>query len=217
MFTGIITDVGRLLEVEDRNDGRRLRIGTRYDPTGIDLGASITVDGICLTVTDKGGAEAGTTSEGNWFDVFAALETLGVTEVGKWAVGRRVNLERSLKIGDELGGHIVSGHIDGIATLVDRQATADQITLTFEAAPEIARFIAKKGSVALNGTSLTVNAVAGNRFSVHLIPYTVEVTSWGDYNVGDHVNVEVDTMARYAARLIETAGGLLGNTAEEKS
>jgi 6,7-dimethyl-8-ribityllumazine synthase len=144
--------------------------------------------------------------------VFAALETLGVTEVGQWRQGRRINLERSLKIGDELGGHIVSGHIDGMATLVGKERTGDQITLSFETAPEIARFIARKGSVALNGTSLTVNGVAGNRFDVHLIPYTVEVTSWGDYQVGDHVNIEVDPMARYAARLTETAGASAPDT-----
>jgi riboflavin synthase len=204
MFTGIVTDVGRLLKVDDRNDGRQLRIGTRYDPVGIDLGASITVDGICLTVTDKGGDP-----DGNWFDVFAALETLAVTEVGKWQTGRRINLERSLKIGDELGGHIVSGHIDGIARIVAREATGEQLTLTIETAPEIARFIAKKGSVALNGTSLTVNSIEGSRFSVHLIPYTVEVTSWGDYAVGDHINIEVDPMARYAARLTEAAGAIV--------
>ena len=201
MFTGIITDVGRLLVADDRNDGRLLRVGTTYDPAGIELGASITVDGICLTVTDKGADPAG-----NWFEVFAALETLDVTEVGLWRVGRRLNLERSLKIGDELGGHIVSGHIDGIATIVGKDLTGGQITYTFETAPEIARFIAKKGSVALNGTSLTVNTAEGNRFSVHLIPYTVEVTSWGDYAVGDHINLEVDPMARYAARLTEAAG-----------
>jgi riboflavin synthase len=201
VFTGIITDVGRLLAADDRNDGRNLRIGTRYDPKTIDLGASITVDGICLTVTGRGGDP-----DGSWFEVFAALETLAVTEVGGWAIGRHINLERSLKIGDELGGHIVSGHIDGIARIVGRDATGDQISFTFETTPQIARFIAGKGSVALNGTSLTVNAVEGNRFSVHLIPYTVEVTSWGAYGVGDHVNIEVDPMARYAARLAETAG-----------
>lgn len=200
MFTGIVTDVGRVAKVTDGNDGRRLRIATSYDPAGIDLGASITVDGICLTVTEKG-AEG---TLGNWFDVFAARETLGVTEVGKWHEGRRVNLERSLKIGDELGGHIVSGHIDGMAEIVDKQETSEQITFTFETASEIARFVAKKGSVALNGTSLTVNSVEGNRFSVHLIPYTVQVTTWGDYGVGDRVNIEVDPMARYAARLFET-------------
>lgn len=199
MFTGIVTDVGRLAAVEDRNDGRLLRVATAYPPESIDLGASITVDGICLTVTDKGSAD-----NSNWFEAFAALETLDVTEVGKWQRGRRINLERSLKVGDELGGHIVSGHIDGIATIVGKEVTGDQITLTFEAPPEISAFIAKKGSVALNGTSLTVNDVAGNRFSVHLIPYTVQVTSWGDYGVGDHVNIEVDPLARYAARLMES-------------
>jgi riboflavin synthase len=205
MFTGIVTDVGRLLRAEDRNDGRNLRIGTTYDPQSIDLGASITVDGICLTVTDKGRDEGA----GNWFEVFAALETLGVTEVGRWHEKRRINLERSLKIGDELGGHIVSGHIDGMATIVGKAETGGQITFSFETAPEIARFIAKKGGVALNGTSLTVNEVVGSGFSVHLIPYTVEVTSWGDYGIGDHVNIEVDPMARYAARLTETLGAVL--------
>jgi len=201
MFTGIVTDIGRLLRAEDRNDGRLLRIGTAYDPAGIDMGASITNDGICLTVTAKG-----TDDNQNWFEVFAALETLAVTEVGKWQPGRRVNLERSLKIGDELGGHIVSGHIDGMAEIVGKEVTGEQITLTFAVTDAVAPFIAKKGSVALNGTSLTVNNVEGNRFSVHLIPYTVEVTSWGDYGVGDTVNIEVDPMARYAARLFETLG-----------
>lgn len=201
MFTGIVTDIGRLLKAEDRNDGRLLRIGTAYDPAGIDMGASITNDGICLTVTAKG-----TDDNQNWFEVFAALETLAVTEVGKWQPGRRVNLERSLKIGDELGGHIVSGHIDGLAEIVGKEITGEQITLTFAVTDAVAPFIARKGSVALNGTSLTVNNVEGNRFSVHLIPYTVEVTSWGDYGVGDTVNIEVDPMARYAARLFETLG-----------
>lgn len=200
MFTGIVTDVGRLLKTEDRNDGRLLRIGTVYDPAGIDLGASITCDGICLTVTEKG------SDEGNWFEVFAALETLAVTEAGKWQPGRRINLERSLKIGDELGGHIVSGHIDGMAEIIGKKETSEQITYTFAVSDAIAPFIAKKGSVALNGTSLTVNNVEGNTFSVHLIPFTVAVTSWGDYGVGDHVNIEVDPMARYAARLFETLG-----------
>jgi riboflavin synthase len=204
MFTGIVTDVGTLAKVEDRNDGRLLRVATVYDPATIDMGASITVDGICLTVTDKGRDQGQAAS--NWFEVFAAMETLAVTEVGKWGQGRRVNLERSLKIGDELGGHIVSGHIDGMAEIIGKDVTSDQITFTFLVSDAVAPFIAKKGSVALNGTSLTVNSVEGNRFSVHLIPYTVEVTSWGDYNVGDRVNIEVDPMARYAARLFETMG-----------
>lgn len=197
MFTGIITDIGTLVAVEDRNDGRRLRIGTRYDPESIDLGASIMCEGICLTVTDKGA------EDGNWFDVFAARETLDVTRVGEWKPGRRINLERSLKIGDELGGHIVSGHVDGLATIVERKDIGDQITFTFEAPAELSRFIAKKGGVALNGTSLTVNWVDGNRFSVHLIPHTLGATNWPDYHQGDVVNLEVDLMARYAARLIE--------------
>ncbi len=201
MFTGIVTDVGRLLTAVDRNDGRELRVGTAYDPETIDHGASITLDGICLTVTAKG-----TDKAQNWFEVFAALETLAVTDVGNWVPGRRLNLERALKVGDELGGHIVSGHVDGLATIVGRDPTAEQIKFTFEAPAELAPFIARKGSVALNGTSLTVNEVEGNRFSVHLIPYTVAVTSWGDYGVGDRVNIEVDPMARYAARLLETVG-----------
>lgn len=201
MFTGIITDIGRLLAVDDRNDGRILRIGTVYAPDGIDLGASIMCDGICLTVTDKG-------QEGdqNWFEAFAALETLEVTRVGQWQRGRRLNLERSLKVGDELGGHIVSGHVDGLATIVDRRDVGDQTTFTFRAPADLAPFIAKKGGVALNGTSLTVNTVDGDRFSVHLIPHTLAVTNWADYQVGDAVNLEVDMMARYAARLLETSG-----------
>jgi len=202
MFTGIVTDVGRLTRVEPRNDGRRLRVATAYDPETIDPGASIMCDGICLTVTDKGRDAA----DGNWFDVFAALETLAVTEVGRWGEGRRLNLERSLKIGDELGGHIVSGHVDGMATIVEKLNMGEQIALTFDAPHELSRFIARKGSVALNGTSLTVNDVSGDRFTVHLIPHTVAHTTWGDYSVGDKVNIEVDPMARYAARLIEATG-----------
>jgi riboflavin synthase len=201
MFTGIVTDVGRLLAAVDGNDGRALRIGTAYDPATIALGASIAHDGICLTVTDRGG-DAG----GNWFEVFAARETLAVTDVGAWRIGRRINLERALKVGDELGGHIVLGHVDGLATIVGKEPAGDQLTLTFEVPEALAPFIARKGGVALNGTSLTVNAVAANRFSVHLIPYTVALTSWSDYGVGDRVNIEVDQMARYAARLLETAG-----------
>jgi len=200
MFTGIVTDVGRLARIEDRNDGRVLRVLTAYEPETIDLGASITVDGICLTVTDKGAQ----TAAGNWFDVFVGKETLSVTDAGRWAENKRVNLERSLKIGDELGGHIVSGHVDGLAEIIGRTDLADQITFTFRVADDVAPFIAKKGSVALNGTSLTVNAVDGNTFSVHLIPHTVTVTNWGDNRVGDRVNIEVDPMARYAARLFET-------------
>lgn len=199
MFTGIITDIGKILDIEDRNDGRRIRVGTVYDPATIDLGASIMCEGICLTVTEKGMDNAT-----NWFDVFAARETLDVTRVGDWQKGRRINLERSLKAGDELGGHIVSGHVDGLATILERKDIGDQTTFVLEAPAELAPFIAKKGSVALNGTSLTVNWVDGNRFSVHLIPHTLTATNWPDYGEGDTVNLEVDLMARYAARLLET-------------
>jgi len=198
MFTGIITDIGTLIEVDERNDGRRLRIATRYEPDGMELGASIMCEGVCLTVTDRGEAEGR-----NWFDVFAARETLDVTRLGDWKVGRRINLERSLKVGDELGGHIVSGHVDGLATIVERKDIGDQTTYVLEAPGELAQFIAKKGSVALNGTSLTVNWVEGNRFSVHLIPHTLSATNWPDYRQGDSVNLEVDPMARYAARLLD--------------
>ncbi|SDG70826.1 riboflavin synthase [Pelagibacterium luteolum] len=199
MFTGIITDIGTLLSVEERNDGRKLRIGTIYEPDSIDLGASIMCEGICLTVTEKGSNDGQ-----NWFDVFAARETLDVTKVGDWQAGRRINLERSLKVGDELGGHIVSGHVDGIATILERKDIGDQITFVLEAPDDLSPFIAKKGGVALNGTSLTVNWVDGHRFSVHLIPHTLTATNWPDYTPGDAVNLEVDLMARYAARLLET-------------
>lgn len=203
MFTGIITDIGRLIEVEDSTDGRRLRIGTIYDPDTIDLGASIMCEGICLTVTARGKGE-----DANWFEVFAARETLAVTRLGDWSLGRRINLERSLKVGDELGGHIVSGHVDGLATVTERVERDDQITFVFAAPSDLSPFIAKKGSVALNGTSLTVNWVEGDRFSVHLIPHTLTATNWPDYQVGDAVNLEVDLMARYAARLLESTSAL---------
>jgi len=196
MFTGIVTDIGILAAVEDRNDGRRLRIATAYDPQTIAIGASIMCDGVCLTVTERG-TEAGR----NWFDVFAAMETLAVTRLGTWQEGRRINLERALAVGDELGGHIVSGHVDGLAEVVSRVPVGDQVTFTLRAPRALSRFIAKKGSVALNGTSLTVNTVEGELFTVHLIPHTMTATNWSDVQTGDVVNLEIDTMARYAARL----------------
>lgn len=199
MFTGIITDIGKILAIHTENEGRRIRIGTIYEPSSIDLGASIMCEGICLTVTDMN-----TTDDQNWFEVFAAKETLAVTRVGDWQQGRRINLERSLKVGDELGGHIVSGHVDGLATITDRKDADGQVTYVFDAPRELSRFIAKKGSVALNGVSLTVNWVDGDLFSVHLIPHTLTATNWLDYHIGATVNLEVDLMARYAARLIET-------------
>ncbi|MBA4489290.1 riboflavin synthase [Paracoccus sp. S1E-3] len=195
MFTGIITDIGTVTEVEQRGD-LRARVRNAYDMAGVDLGASIACNGVCLTVVGKGP---------NWFDVDISAETISKTNIGHhgWEPGVRINLERALKVGDELGGHIVSGHVDGVAELVEMHDEGDSLRLTFEAPPELARFIAPKGSVALNGTSLTVNEVDGNRFGINLIPHTQEVTTWGTVKVGDKVNLEIDTLARYVARLAE--------------
>ncbi len=198
MFTGIITDIGRVLETEQRGD-LRARIGTGYDIAGIDIGASIACDGVCLTVVALGSTPQ------NWFDVEISAETVGATNIGRnnWPVGRRLNLERALKVGDELGGHIVSGHVDGVAEVVALREEGDSTRLTFLAPADLARFVAPKGSVALNGTSLTVNEVDGASFGVNLISHTKQVTTWGDVAVGDFVNLEIDTMARYVARLRE--------------
>lgn len=198
MFTGIVTDVGEVLRLTERDTGVKVRIGTAYDPETIALGASIACAGACLTVVERG-------VEGSrpYFDVEASVETLDKTTLGTWRPGTRINLERALKIGDELGGHIVTGHVDGVATLVARDDVADMARLTFEVPHALSRFIAEKGSVTLDGTSLTVNAVEGDRFSVMLIPHTLTVTTWGERRAGDRINLEVDTMARYAARLAE--------------
>ena len=198
MFTGIITDQGTILALEQAGD-LKVRIGTGYDVSGIDLGASIACDGVCLTVVDLGREPQ------NWFDVQVSAETLSKSNLGTWAVGRTVNLERALKVGDELGGHIVSGHVDGMARVVDIRDEGDSTRVTFEAPPDLARFIAPKGSVALNGTSLTVNEVDGARFGINFIPHTKSVTTWGRVAVGDDINLEIDTLARYVARLAETA------------
>lgn len=197
MFTGIITDIGRVLETEDRGD-LRVRIGTQYDSAGIDLGASIACDGCCLTVVDRGQGP-----DGHWFDVDVSAESLSKTVLGTWASGSRINLERSLRVGDELGGHIVSGHVDGVATILSIAPEGDSIRYRFRAPDALARFIAPKGSIALNGTSLTVNEVEGAEFGVNLIPHTQEVTTWGVAEVGDTVNLEIDMLARYVARLAE--------------
>ncbi|MBM2577933.1 riboflavin synthase [Jannaschia sp. Os4] len=197
MFTGIVTDIGTVRALERRGD-LRARIGTGYDPDGIDLGASIACDGCCLTVVDRG-RDGGR----GWFDVDVSAESLSKTSLGDWAEGRRVNLERALRVGDELGGHIVSGHVDGVARIVEARPEGDSLRLVFEAPEALARFVAPKGSVALNGTSLTVNEVEGERFGVNLIPHTRDVTTWGERGVGDRVNLEIDTLARYVARLRE--------------
>jgi riboflavin synthase len=198
MFTGIVTDIGEVVAVEPRAEGlARLKIACGYDPDTIDIGASIACSGVCLTVVGRG-------RDGNraWFAVDAAAETLQVTTVGDWRNGRRINLERSLKVGDELGGHI-AGHADGVATLAVREELTDMARLTFQVPTELARFIAPKGSVAVDGVSLTVNEAEGDTFSVLIIPHTLSVTTLGALAAGDTVNFEVDLMARYAARLLE--------------
>jgi riboflavin synthase len=200
MFTGITTDVGDILEVHEQAEGlRRLKIACGYDRASIALGASIACSGVCLTVVDTG-------LHGNrtWFAVDAAAETQRLTTVGTWTVGTRINLERSLKVGDELGGHIVAGHADGVAELAERQNLPDMARLTFKAPLPLLRFVAQKGSVALDGVSLTVNEVLRDTFSVLIIPHTLKVTTLGAIKAGDKVNIEIDLMARYAARLLET-------------
>ncbi|GAB4385590.1 riboflavin synthase [Albidovulum sp.] len=196
MFTGIITDVGEIVGLERRGD-LRARIATAYDVATIDIGASIACDGCCLTVVATGETPRG------WFAVDVSAESLARTTIGDWQIGRRVNLERALRVGDELGGHIVSGHVDGVAEIVAMRAEGDSTRYTFRAPAALAGFIAPKGSVALNGTSLTVNEVEGAEFGVNIIPHTREVTTWGAARVGDRVNLEIDTLARYVARLAE--------------
>ena len=196
MFTGIVTDQGEVLAL--RQDGDlRARIATRYDVGRIDIGASISCEGVCLTVVDLG------TSPRNWFDVQISAETVSKTNLSGWQVGSVINLERALKVGDELGGHIVSGHVDGVAEVVGVTPEGDSLRVRFRAPEALARFIAPKGSIALNGTSLTVNEVEGAEFGINFIPHTRAVTTWGTVALGDQVNLEVDTMARYVARLRE--------------
>ncbi|MUO82139.1 riboflavin synthase [Agrobacterium vitis] len=199
MFTGIVTDIGTVEDIVPLKEGVKLRIATAYDPDTIDMGASIAHSGTCLTVT--GLPETG--SNARWFEVEAWEEALRLTTIGSWQKGTRINLERSLKIGDELGGHIVSGHVDGKAEILAIKAEGDATRFTLRVPEHLARFVAPKGSVALDGTSLTVNGVEGCDFDILLIRHTLEVTTWGDRQVGDFVNFEVDTMARYAARLAE--------------
>jgi len=199
MFTGIVTDIGEVMAVSARaNNLSQLKIACHYDHASIADGASIACNGVCLTVV-AAGVEDGHT----WFTVDAAAETLAVATTGRWQRGTRLNLERALKIGDELGGHIVAGHVDGAAELVAREDLTEMARLTFRAPPQLSRFIAAKGSIALDGVSLTVNEVKDDRFEVLIIPHTLEVTTFGTLRAGDMVNLEVDLMARYAARLIE--------------
>jgi len=200
MFTGITTDVGEVVAVEPKAEGlRRLQIACAYPRAGIAIGASIAHSGVCLTVVETG-EQGGRT----FFAVDAAAETLRMTTAGAWATGTRLNLERALKVGDELGGHIVAGHVDGVAELVAREDLTDMARLTLRAPRELMRFVATKGSVALDGVSLTVNEVTADTFSVLIIPHTLAVTTLGSAKRADKMNLEIDLMARYAARLMET-------------
>jgi len=203
MFTGIITDIGQIVSVTAPKNGnaadRQFVIATRFDTAGIDLGASIACNGCCLTVTEKG---KGGRVSADWFAVEASNETLSRTTLGKWQAGRPVNLERSLKLGDELGGHLVYGHVDGVARIVERTPEAGSVRFTIETPDGLASYIAGKGSVALDGVSLTVNQVAGKRFGVNIISHTQSETTFGSLLVGAEVNLEVDMLARYVARLM---------------
>jgi riboflavin synthase len=201
MFTGIVTDIGEVTAVEPRAQNLvRLTIASNYDPATIDIGASIACSGVCLTAVARGKDR-----DRAWFAADAAAETLRVTTVGRWQPGTRVNLERALKVGDELGGHLVAGHVDGLAVVSAREDLTDMARFTFRAPAELSRFIAPKGSVALDGVSLTVNQVMRDTFSVMIIPHTLVATTLRSLAAGDAVNLEIDLMARYAARLMERA------------
>ena len=196
MFTGIVTDVGDVVSATPRAAGMRFRITTSQVERPIAVGASIACSGPCLTVVEHGAA-----GDRLFFDVEASGETLARTTLGSWSAGTRINLERALRLGDELGGHIVTGHIDGLAAIVSRRGEADMARFVFEAPANLARYIAEKGSVCLDGTSLTINSVEDSRFEVTVIPHTLAVTTWGERRVGDRVNLEVDLFARYLERL----------------
>lgn len=200
MFTGIITDVGEIASLAPRAEGQlhRLRIVCRYDQTTIADGASIACNGVCLTVV-----ASGLDGSATWFDVDAGAETLRLTTARHWVKGQKLNLERALKIGDELGGHIVAGHVDGIATIVSRDDLPDMAKFDLRAPRDLAKFIAAKGSVTLDGVSLTVNSAVDDIFSVMIIPHTLSVTTLGSWRAGSEINLEIDLMARYAARLAE--------------
>jgi riboflavin synthase len=199
MFTGLVTDVGEIRSVKpSANNLSRITIFCGYPRAELAQGASIACSGVCLTVVDIGEEDGRT-----WFAVDTAAETLSVTTVGRWRHGSRVNLERSLKLGDELGGHLVAGHVDGVARIVAREDMTDMARFDLRVPAPLARFIAPKGSVTLDGVSLTVNAVEGDVFSVLIIPHTLQVTTFGMLAKDADVNLEIDTMARYAARLME--------------
>jgi len=195
MFTGIVTDLGEIRRVV-RNAGKetRFEINTAYDLNGIDIGASIAHNGVCLTIVDKGA---------DWYAVEVSAESISKTTLGDWVEGGRINLERAMKVGDELGGHIVSGHVDGVATVLAITDENESKRFVFEAPETLAKFVAPKGSVALDGVSLTVNEVDGRRFGINVIPHTQAVTTFGRLRQGDRVNMEIDMLARYVARLLD--------------
>jgi riboflavin synthase len=199
VFTGIITDIGEISELDQLKSGLKIKIKTEYDPKSIEIGASIACAGTCLTVTEL--PESG--SNDRWFIVEAWEEALRLTSIGTIKVGDQINLERALKMGDELGGHMVSGHIDGKAEIIEKIMEGDAVRFRFKAPDDLVIFIAPKGSVTLDGTSLTINEVDGPIFDVLLIKHTQEVTTWGQRQVGDMVNIEIDQMARHVARLVE--------------
>lgn len=199
MFTGIITDIGRVSAVE-KNGDTRFTIDTAYDVAEIDIGASIACSGVCLTVVDK---TPGDGPRGASFTVTASAETLSKTTLGGWGDGTRINLERSLRVGDELGGHIVSGHVDGTAEIISCTQDGDSVRFVFRVGDDLKRFVAPKGSVALDGVSLTVNEVSDDTFGVNIIPHTQSETTFGTASTGDRINFEIDVLARYVARLAE--------------
>ena len=196
MFTGLVSDIGQVRHVEKRGD-THIVIATHYDVAAMDVGASVACAGVCLTVVDKGSAKD------RWFSVTASGETLSKTTLGLWKVGSAVNLERPLRVGDEFGGHIVTGHVDGVANVISVKPDGESLRMIFKAPAALARFIAEKGSVALDGVSLTVNETDGARFGINIIPHTASVTTFGQLKAGDKVNLEIDPLARYVARLVK--------------
>ncbi|WP_455477493.1 riboflavin synthase [Bartonella sp. B41] len=197
MFTGIVTDIGLVEDIQPLKQGIRLNISTHYDVESLEVGASIACSGICLTIVERAQKQSVT----NWFAVEAWEETLRLTNLSQWKKGTFVNLERSLRFGDEIGGHLVSGHIDGLAEIIDQKNEGDASRFYLQIAPQFSPFIISKGSIALNGTSLTVNCIKDNIFDVLVIRHTLEMTIWGQAKIGDQVNLELDQIARYAAKL----------------
>ncbi|MGF7158158.1 riboflavin synthase [Bartonella heixiaziensis] len=197
MFTGIITDIGCVEDVQPLKQGVRLDISTRYDIQSLEIGASIACSGICLTIVERGSKQA----TAGWFAVEAWEEALRLTNLAQWAKGTFVNLERSLRLGDEMGGHLVSGHIDGLAEIIDKRNEGDAVRFFLQIPKQFVPFIVNKGSIALNGVSLTVNCVEDCIFDVLIIRHTLEMTTWGKAKIGDYVNLEIDQLARYVAKL----------------